>query len=147
MHAQMSNAITCLPVGGLFIDGKASISESRLLQPHRARVRPSDRRGDLNTRHIPCISNELLMRTTAILSFAMYLLAQNAQGQCSCWIQPDTSYTVIDNTSMWNASGFQNADDGSYGPIVLPFNIHFWGQDTNTVYINVNGNVTLDTWL
>ncbi len=62
---------------------------------------------------------------------------------CDCWHEPDGSYTEINNNSEWGACGFQNADDGSYGPIVLPFNFDFYGQLYNTVYINTNGNITM----
>lgn len=62
---------------------------------------------------------------------------------CDCWHEPDGSYTEIDNNSQWGACGFQNADDGSYGPINLPFNYDLYGQTYNTVYINTNGNITM----
>lgn len=62
---------------------------------------------------------------------------------CDCWHEPDGSYTEIDNDSEWNACGFQSADDGSYGPIALPFNYLLYGQLYNTVYINTNGNITM----
>ena len=61
---------------------------------------------------------------------------------CDCWITPDGSYTTIDNNNQWDASGFHNADDGSYGPIVLPFQFYLYGTLYNTVYININGNVS-----
>lgn len=61
---------------------------------------------------------------------------------CDCWIMPDASYTTINNNSQWNAGGFQNADDGSYGPIMLPFQFYLYGTLYNTVYININGNVS-----
>lgn len=66
---------------------------------------------------------------------------------CDCWHEPDGSYTEIDNNSDWNACGFQDADDGSYGPIVLPFNYSLYGQLYNTVYINTNGNITMNNCL
>jgi len=61
---------------------------------------------------------------------------------CDCWITPDASYTTVDNSSEWDASGFHNADDGSYGPIILPFQFYLYGQFWNTAYININGNVS-----
>lgn len=64
---------------------------------------------------------------------------------CDCWIPPDASYTTI-NSNQWNASGFNNTDDGSYGPIVLPFQFYLYGQFYNTVYININGNVSFGTF-
>ncbi|MCB0791282.1 MAG: gliding motility-associated C-terminal domain-containing protein [Flavobacteriales bacterium] len=65
---------------------------------------------------------------------------------CDCWRQPDATYTTVDNNTQWNASGFQNADDGSYGPIVLPFQFYLYGTLYNTVYININGNVSFGTY-
>ncbi|MCB0794299.1 MAG: gliding motility-associated C-terminal domain-containing protein [Flavobacteriales bacterium] len=64
---------------------------------------------------------------------------------CDCWIDPDGTYTTIDNSSEWDASGFHNADDGSYGPIILPFSFFLYGQLWNTAYININGNVSFGT--
>ena len=62
---------------------------------------------------------------------------------CDCWHEPDGSYTEIDNDSDWGACGFQNSDDGSYGPIALPFSYSLYGQTYNSVYINTNGNITM----
>ncbi len=61
---------------------------------------------------------------------------------CECWIEPDPSYTLINNGSQWSASGTNNNDDGSYGPIALPFQFYLYGQYWNTAYININGNVS-----
>lgn len=63
-------------------------------------------------------------------------------GTCECWIEPDGSYTTINNNSEWNASGWSSTDDGSYGPINLPFQFYLYGQFWNTAYININGNVS-----
>lgn len=66
-----------------------------------------------------------------------------AQSPCSCWIEPDGSYTTIDNDSMWNACGvFPNADDAGHGPILLPFPFSFFGQLEDSVFININGNLS-----
>jgi gliding motility-associated-like protein len=64
---------------------------------------------------------------------------------CDCWVDPDFTYTTIPPT-LWNASGFNNTDDGSFGPIVLPFQFYLYGQFYNTVYININGNVSFGTF-
>ena len=32
---------------------------------------------------------------------------------CNCWVEPDSSYTTVDNSSQWDASGFHNPDDGN----------------------------------
>ncbi len=69
-------------------------------------------------------------------------LRGGGQTTCDCWVEPDPSYTTINNNSQWNASGFNSADDGSYGPINLPFQFYLYGQYWNTAYININGNVS-----
>lgn len=73
--------------------------------------------------------------------------ARDAGDSCSCWVLPDASYTTIDNSTQWNASGFGNGDDGSFGPIALPFTFHFYGQDYDTAYININGNISFGGYL
>ena len=67
-------------------------------------------------------------------------------GTCDCWVAPDASYTTVNNNTQWNASGFQNADDGSYGPINLPFQFYLYGQYWSTAYININGNVSFGNY-
>jgi len=62
---------------------------------------------------------------------------------CECWVEPDASYTTINNNSQWNGGGFfNNADDGSHGPLALPFNFQLYGQNHSSAYININGNVS-----
>lgn len=61
---------------------------------------------------------------------------------CDCWVEPDGTYTTINNQSQWNASGFNNGDDGSHGPINLPFAFQLYGTFYNQVYININGNLS-----
>lgn len=67
-------------------------------------------------------------------------------GTCECWKEPDTYYTLIDNETEWNANGFNNPDDGSYGPIALPFQFFLYGQFWDVAYININGNVSFGTY-
>lgn len=67
-------------------------------------------------------------------------------GTCDCWHQPDASYTTINNNTQWNAGGFNNGDDGSYGPINIPFQFYLYGQYWNTFYINTNGNVSFGNY-
>jgi gliding motility-associated-like protein len=64
------------------------------------------------------------------------------RSSCDCWVEPDASYNTVNNQTQWNASGFQNADDGSYGPINLPFAFQLYGTFYNQVYININGNLS-----
>jgi hypothetical protein len=57
---------------------------------------------------------------------------------CDCWIEPDASYTT---QTTWPL-GSANEDDGSYGPISLPFNFNLYGDLYNAFYLNINGNVS-----
>jgi gliding motility-associated-like protein len=61
---------------------------------------------------------------------------------CECWVEPDASYITINNNSQWNAGGFNSGDDGSHGPLALPFNFQLYGQNHSSAYININGNVS-----
>ena len=73
---------------------------------------------------------------------------QRGGGQipCSGWVPPTSSYHTILNGSEWNAAGFNDPDDGSYGPITLQFPFYLYGQTWTTVYINVNGTVSFGTF-
>jgi hypothetical protein len=48
-----------------------------------------------------------------------------------CFIPVDASYTALPRN-----------DDGSYGPIALPFDFHLYGTVYNQAWINTNGNLT-----
>lgn len=48
-----------------------------------------------------------------------------------CFIPADASYTTLPRN-----------DDGSYGPIALPFDFHLYGTVYRKVWINTNGNLT-----
>ncbi len=65
---------------------------------------------------------------------------------CACWITPDSTYTTLDNSTQWDAGGFSSGDDGSYGPIILPFNFSLYGTDYTTAYININGNISFNSY-
>jgi hypothetical protein len=67
---------------------------------------------------------------------------QRDDDTCTCWMAPDASYTTIDNTDQWDAGGFGNGDDGSFGPLALPFTFTLYGQVFDTVFININGNIS-----
>ncbi len=68
------------------------------------------------------------------------------RNNCDCWIEPDGSYTTVNNNSQWNASNFNNADDGSHGPINLPFVFQLYGQNHTQAFININGNISFGTY-
>lgn len=44
----------------------------------------------------------------------------------------------------FNADTFASNDDGSLGPVSLGFTLDFFGEVTNDIFINNNGNITLD---
>jgi len=47
--------------------------------------------------------------------------------------------------SGFNSSSLVRNDDDSFGPVSLGFTINFYGVDVSSVYINNNGNVTLQS--
>lgn len=57
------------------------------------------------------------------------IVAQNTA--VNCYIPPDATYT-----------NFPGNDDGSIGPIPLPFSFSLYGINYTSVYINNNGNLT-----
>lgn len=64
-------------------------------------------------------------------------------GQCSGWVEPDTSYTIITD-EMWYlppnvGTSTTPPDDGAYGPVALPFTFQFLGMPADSFYINTNG--------
>lgn len=61
---------------------------------------------------------------------------------CNCWIEPDSTWTLLDNSADWTASGWNTGDDGSHGPITLPFEVGFYGDLYDQVYVNINGNLS-----
>src|SRR5690606_3668455 len=69
-------------------------------------------------------------------------VARGGSATCDCWVTPDASYTTINNNTQWNASGWGNGDDGSYGPINLPFGFYLYGQTYTVAYININGSIS-----
>lgn len=66
---------------------------------------------------------------------------RDGEEPCPCWIEPDDTYTTI-ALDQWDAIGWGNGDDGSYGPVALPFTVMLFGQAYAQVYISVNGNLT-----
>lgn len=73
--------------------------------------------------------------------------SRDGVASCECWKAPDATYTTINNSTQWNASGWGNGDDGSYGPINLPFSFYLYGQYYTQAYININGNISFGTYL
>lgn len=62
----------------------------------------------------------------------------------SCWKELDAEFVNVNNV-LYGNEGYSSAnplDDGSFGPINLGWTFTFYGQTYNSVYVNVNGNVT-----
>ncbi|MBL8000542.1 MAG: gliding motility-associated C-terminal domain-containing protein [Flavobacteriales bacterium] len=53
-------------------------------------------------------------------------------GDCNCWIEPDSSYL----------SAMSPNDDLSSAAIIIPFQFNLYGDQYNTLYINNNGNIS-----
>lgn len=64
---------------------------------------------------------------------------------CNCWVEPNGDYTLINNGTEWFDDGFPSSDDGSHGPIQLPFTFNLYGDQYNQVYVNINGNLSFGT--
>lgn len=73
--------------------------------------------------------------------------SRGGSATCNCWVTPNASYTTIDNATEWNAGGWGNGDDGSYGPVALPFSFYLYGQTYTSAYININGSISFGTYL
>jgi len=58
-------------------------------------------------------------------------IINTAQTNANCYIPPDATYT-----------NFPGNDDGSVGPIALPFAFSLYGINYTSVFINNNGNLT-----
>lgn len=69
---------------------------------------------------------------------------------CNCWIPRDTTWNICPFNGSGGSGGpgtapeFRN-DDWSTPLITLPFDLCFYGQTVNQVYINNNGNVSIGT--
>ncbi|MBK8500105.1 MAG: T9SS type A sorting domain-containing protein [Flavobacteriales bacterium] len=86
-----------------------------------------------------------MVRKTSALSCALLIamFVASAQEPCSCWVEPDASYTLLENTTDWNAVlGVNNADDGAHGAVYLPFPYQFFGLPEDSLFISVNGYIT-----
>jgi len=58
---------------------------------------------------------------------------------CDCYIEPDASYIELVETD-W----LPQADDGSVGPLILPFTFDLYSDTYTSLFINTNGNVTFN---
>ena len=64
--------------------------------------------------------------------------AKGGGSNCGCYTEPDASYTQI---TSWGG----NDDDGSFGPLSIPFTYNLYSDLWNVLYININGNVSFGT--
>ncbi len=76
-------------------------------------------------------------------------LKVSAQNDCNCWQQRDTTFhyvpfdqSLCTSECSVDVSPYYRNDDGATDLIILPFNFCFWGVNTDSVYINTNGNLT-----
>jgi hypothetical protein len=82
-------------------------------------------------------------RVLGIFWALVMVIGVTAQVPCSCWVEPDASYTLLENSADWNAVlGVNNADDGVHGAVHLPFPYQFFGVPEDSLFISVNGYVS-----
>jgi hypothetical protein len=102
---------------------------------HQPWTTVADANGDFVTTWIvgnECFGQHLLGSATGQISGQVATVAfTDALPLNTCFIAPDSTYTV-----------FPGNDDGSLGPISLPFTFTLYGTNYNSVYINNNGNLT-----
>lgn len=61
---------------------------------------------------------------------------------CDCWVEPDNSYTSSNVQDWPNCSGGGPGVDCWIGPINLPFNFCFFGQNFNQIYLTSKGTIS-----
>ncbi len=70
-------------------------------------------------------------------------------GNCNCWIERDSTWSVAEFDGSGGSGGpglppdYRN-DDWSTNTIVLPFSFCFYNTPVSNVYINNNGNLSID---
>ncbi|MFM2207155.1 MAG: hypothetical protein RL213_1130 [Bacteroidota bacterium] len=64
-----------------------------------------------------------------------------ASTSCNCWIPRDATWNIVPFT-IGSPPDYRN-DDGSTSLITIPFNLCFYGQPVNQIYINNNGNISI----
>src|SRR5436305_12876091 len=89
-----------------------------------------------NTKKLSLIQNNKAKNNAAQKNAAANLAPAPCNIDNNCFIPTDASYTAVGRN-----------DDGSFGPISLPFNFNLYGSSYNRVWINTNGNLTFDTSL
>jgi gliding motility-associated-like protein len=64
-------------------------------------------------------------------------------GDCECWIEPDATYTESDPNGWSNSGGGGPGVDVWFGPIQLPFNFCFFGQNYNQIALTSKGTIVM----
>ena len=64
---------------------------------------------------------------------------------CNCWVEPDNTYTFSDPNDWPNCGGGGPGVDCWIGPLSLPFDFCFFGQDFNQVVITSKGTIVFGT--
>jgi hypothetical protein len=67
--------------------------------------------------------------------------AKSLTDDCECWIEPDASYTASDPNDWPNCGGGGPGVDCWIGPLQLPFNFCFFGQDFNQIVLTSKGTI------
>ncbi|MFO0359269.1 MAG: hypothetical protein ACK50N_02115, partial [Flavobacteriales bacterium] len=62
---------------------------------------------------------------------------------CECWIEPDATYTESDPSGWPNSGGGGPGVDSWIGPIQLPFNFCFFGQNYNQIALTSKGTIVM----
>lgn len=61
---------------------------------------------------------------------------------CTCVVPLDTTFSDVPFSGGTGA--FHSCDDGSFGPVSLPFVFCYYGDTITSIYINNNGNVSFN---
>ena len=64
---------------------------------------------------------------------------------CNCWVEPDNTYTTTDPNDWPNCAGGGPGVDCWIGPLNLPFDFCFFGQDFDQVVITSKGTIVFGT--
>jgi len=59
----------------------------------------------------------------------------NRDINCGCWVEPDATYTLLQNITG-------TFDDGFSSQLAMPFTFDIYDDSYNSFYININGNIT-----
>ena len=70
------------------------------------------------------------------------LSSADAEGPQYSWIDITGTGVRIDNSLFYNGFGVDPLDDGTVGPLALPYDFPFFGTEYNQIYIGVNGAIS-----